>query len=337
VNMSMRHETTGRRRIFCFVLSALLLSLGLSAEAQQPKKVPRIGMLVSGTASSQKTWLDAFRQGLNTLGYVEGQNIIIERRDPEGRPERYPELAAELARLKVDVIVTGGLTGAGAANKATTTIPIVIAAGGDPVRIGLVSSLARPGGNVTGNTALSPDLSTKALELIKEALPKVSRVAIFWNPEGSASVVAFKETEAAAPSLGLTPLSVEIRRGEDLEPAFDALGRRRAEALLIVQSNVPSANMRRIVELAAKHRLPAMYWEREFVEGGGLMSYGPSFTDLYRRAATYVDKILKGAKPADLPVEQPMKFELVINLKTAKQIGLKIPPNVLARADKVIK
>src|SRR5215468_1464863 len=286
---------------------------------------PRIGMLVSnGTASSQRNWLNAFRQGLHELGYVEGQNIIIERRDPEGRTERYSELAAELARLKVDVLVTGGLAGAAAAHKATTTIPIVMAAGGDPVKIGLVSSLARPGGNVTGNTAISPDLSTKALELIKEVLPKVSRVAVFWNPEGSASVLAFKEAEAVAPSLGLMTLSAEIRRGEDLKPAFDSLGQRRAEALLVVQSNVPSANMKRFVELAAKHRLPAMYWEREFVEAGGLMSYGASFTALYRRAATYVDKILKGTKPADLPIEQPTKFELVINLKTAKQIGLTI-------------
>ena len=181
------------------------------------------------------------------------------------------------------------------------------------------------------------DLSTKALELIKETLPKVSRVAIFWNPEGSASIVAFKDTEAVAPSLGLTPLSVEIRRGEDLKPAFDGLGQRRAEALLVVQSNVPSANMKRFVELAAKHRLPAMYWEKEFVEAGGLMSYGASFTDLYRRAAIYVDKILKGAKAADLPVEQPKKFELVINLKTAKALALTIPPVVLMRADKVIR
>jgi len=327
-----------KRNLGSFALCALLFALCVSAEAQQPKKIPRIGMLVSnGTASSQRNWLNAFMQGLHELGYVQGQNIIIERRDPEGRTERYSELAAELARLKVDVLVTGGLTGAGAAHKATTTIPIVIAAGGDPVRVGLVSSLARPGGNVTGNTAISPDLSTKALELIKEALPKVSRVAIFWNPEGSASVVAFKEAETVAPSLGLLPLSAEIRRGEDLKPAFDSLGQRRAEALLVLQSNVPSANMKRFVELAAKHRLPAMYWEREFVEAGGLMSYGASFTALYHRAATYVDKILKGTKPADLPVEQPTKFELVINLKTAKQIGLTIPPNVLARADKVIK
>jgi ABC-type uncharacterized transport system substrate-binding protein len=315
------------------LVAVILLAVAVIVEAQQPAKVPRLGMLVSG--GQQR--VDAFQQSLRELGYIEGKSIIIERRDPEGRTEKYPELAAELVHLKMDVIVTGGLTGARAAANATKTIPIVIAAGGDPVRIGLVASLARPGGNVTGNTTLSPELSTKGLELIKEVLPKASRVAIIWNPEGSASVVAFKETEAAAPSLGLTPLSLEIRRREDLEPSFGTLSQRRADALLVIQGNVPSANRKRVVELVAKHRLPAMYWEKEFVEAGGLMSYGSDYTALYRRAATYVDKILKGTKPADLPLEQPKKFEFVINLKTAQQIGLTIPPNVLARADKVIK
>jgi putative tryptophan/tyrosine transport system substrate-binding protein len=313
------------------LVAVILLAVAVIVEAQQPAKVPRVGMLVSG--GQQR--VDAFQQGLRELGYIEGKSIIIERRDPEARAEKYPELATELVRLKMDVIVTGGQTGARAAAKATKTIPIVIAAGGDPVRSGLVASLARPGGNVTGNTTLSPELSTKGLELIKEVLPKASRVAILWNPEGS--VVAFKEIEAVAPSLGLTPLSLEIRRREDLEPSFGALSQRRADALLVIQGPVPSANRKRIVELVAKHRLPAMYWEKEFVEAGGLMSYGSDYTALYRRAATYVDKILKGTKPADLPVEVPTKFELVINLKTAKQIGLTIPPNVLARADKVIK
>jgi ABC-type uncharacterized transport system substrate-binding protein len=319
--------------LISILVVAVQLGIAVIAEAQQPTKVPRVGMLVSG--GQQR--VDAFQQGLRELGYIEGKSIIIERRDPEGRTEKYPELAAELVHLKVDVIVTGGLTGARAAAKATKTVPIVIAAGGDPVRIGLVASLARPGGNVTGNTTLSPELSTKGLELIKEVLPKASRVAILWNPEGSASVVAFKETEAAAPSLGLTPLSFEIKRREDLEPSFGALGQRRADALLVIQSPVPTANRKRLVELAAKHRLPAMYWEKEFVEAGGLMSYGSDYTALYRRAATYVDKILKGTKPADLPVEQPTKFEFVISLRAAKQIGLTIPPNVLARADKIIK
>jgi ABC-type uncharacterized transport system substrate-binding protein len=306
----------------------------LSSRSAAPGKIPRIGTLFSGTDASQGR-VDAFQRGLRELGYLQGQNII--RRNPESRAERYTELAAELVRLKVDVIVTGGLTGAGAAHNATTTIPIVIAAGGDLVRSGLVASLAHPGGNVTGNTTVSPELSTKGLELIKETLPKASRVSILWNPEGSVSSIALKEATAIAPSLGLTLLSFEIRRREDLEPAFAAAKRNRADAFLVIQSNVPGANIRHVVELAARHRFPAMYWEREFVEAGGLMSYGPSYADLYHRAATYVDKILKGAKPADLPVEQPTKFELVINLKTAKEIGLTIPPNVLARADRVIK
>jgi putative tryptophan/tyrosine transport system substrate-binding protein len=322
-----------KRKITKLALAALLFVLSCPAEAQQSTKIPRIGVMFSG----QTNWSDAFRQGLQNLGYIEGKNILVEYRDPQGKEQRYLDIVTELVALKVDVIVVGGLSGARAAHRATKTIPIVMAAGGDPVSAGLVASLARPGGNVTGITILGTELTGKRLELLKEALPKVSRVGVLWNPAGQSPVAAFKQTQAAAESLGLTIVSLELKRHEDLEPVLEDASRKRTDALLVVQDSVTGANLRRIAEVAAKHRLPAMYWEEAYVEAGGLMSYGPDYPELYRRAAIYVDKILKGTKPAELPVEQPTRFELVINLKAAKQIGLKIPPNVLARADKVIR
>jgi putative ABC transport system substrate-binding protein len=315
------------------VVSLLWLSVfGSTTGAQSRGELPKIGLLFS-----QESWMQDFLQGLRDLGYVPGKNVTIIHRNPDGREESYPALANELVSQKVDLIVVGGLSGARAAQKATKSIPIVIAAGGDPVGSGPVASLARPGGNITGDSTLSPELNAKRLELIKEVLPKASRIAVLWNPTGAASVTAFKEAEAVAPSLRLALTSLEVKKREDLEPAFEKISRRRADALLVVQNGLMSSNMTAIVKLAAKHRMPASYWEREFVEASGFMSYGADNAALYRRAAVSADKILKGAKPSDLPVEQPTKFELLFNLKTAQQIGVIIPPNVLARADKAIR
>jgi putative tryptophan/tyrosine transport system substrate-binding protein len=321
-----------RKTVALFVSLIGLCAVASTVGAQSRGEFPTIGLLFS-----QESWMEDFLHGLRELGYVAGQNMTIVHRNPNGREESYPALANELVSLKVDLIVVGGLSGARAAQKATKSIPIVIAAGGDPVGSGLVTSLARPGGNITGNSTLSPELNAKRLELIKEVLPKASRIAVLWNPTGAASVAAFKEAEAVAPSLRLALTSLEVKKREDLEPAFEKISRRRADALLVVQNGLMSSNMTAIVKLAAKHRMPSSYWEREFVEAGGFMSYGADNAALYRRAAVFADKILKGAKPSDLPVEQPTKFELLFNLKTAKQIGLTIPPNVLARADKVIR
>ncbi len=316
---------------------ALTFALGGAvAQAQQPKKVPRIGCLVGGSRSSESAREDAFRQGLRELGYVEGQNIIVEYRFAEGKLDKLPELATELVASKVDVIVAQAPAAVRAAKKATSTIPIVMAHGGDPVVQGFVASLARPGGNVTGLSNFSAELSGKRLELLKEAFPKVSRVAVIWNPDAPGPVLTFKELEIAAKALKVQLESLQVRGPNDFEGAFQA-ARERAGSLVVIQDVVTVTYLKRIVDLAAKNRVPAIYMEKEFAEAGGLMSYGPSQRDMFRRAATYVDKILKGAKPADLPVEQPTKFELVINLKAAKQIGLTIPPNVLVRADKVIK
>jgi putative tryptophan/tyrosine transport system substrate-binding protein len=320
------------KKVVCLALSAMLLALCPSADAQQLKKVPRIGWLI-GTNQAR---IEAFRQGLRDLGYIEGQNLIIEYRYAEGKLDRLPELAAELVRLKVDAIFVQSTPAVQAAKKATTTIPIV-SVSGDPVGLGLVASLARPGGNVTGLANLTSELAGKRLELLKEVVPRISRVAVLWNPDASSSALRMRETDAAAASLGIKLQPVEVRAANDFERAFSALKRERADALFPLRSPFISNHVKRIVELAAKNRVPGMYDASEFAEAGGLMSYGTMLADLDRRAATYVDKILKGAKPAELPVEQPTKFEFVINLKTAKQIGLTIPPNVLARADKVIK
>ncbi|HSF58365.1 MAG TPA: ABC transporter substrate-binding protein [Candidatus Binatia bacterium] len=307
------------------------------ADAQQTKNVPRIGFLGGSSASAYSEFIDAFRKGLRDLGYVEGQNIAIEYRYGDGKRDRISDLSADLIRLKVDVILVSGSLAIGALKNATKTIPIVMTTVEDPVAQGFVDSLARPGGNITGLTNLAPELSGKRLELLKESLPKVDRIAVLWDPEGPGPAVAFKETQAVASSMGLRLQSLEVRSPNDFEGAFKGAIAERSGALIVLQSFLTNAHRRRIVDLALTHRLPGMYTQMEYVEIGGLMSYAPSYTDMYRRAATYVDKILKGTKPADLPVEQPMKFELVINLKTAKQIGVTIPPNVLARADRVIR
>jgi putative tryptophan/tyrosine transport system substrate-binding protein len=314
----------------------VLLALAVTVEAQQPTKVPRIGYLVASNPSPASARIEAFRQGLRDLGYIEGQNLIIEYRYAEGKLDRLPELAAELVRLKVDAIFVQSTSAVQAAKKATTTVPIV-SVSGDPVGLGLVASLARPGGNVTGLANLTSELAGKRLELLKEVVPSVSRVAVLWNPVASSSALRMRETEAAAPSLGIKLQPVEVREANDFERAFSALKRERADALFPLRSPFISNHVKRIVELAAKNRVPGMYDASEFPEAGGLMSYGTMLPDLDRRAAVYVDKILKGAKPVDLPVEQPTKFELIINLKTAKQIGLTIPQSMLYRADKVIK
>ena len=315
----------------------IVFALSTPAEAQQPKKVHRIGFLGQASASFYSTPIEAFRQGLRGLGYVEGKNIVIEYRYGEGKLDPLPELAAELVRLKVEVIITPGGPTTLAAKKLTGTIPIVMAGTGDPLGEGLVASLARPGGNVTGVTALSPELSTRRLELLREAFPNVSRVAVLFHGANPTNIASLKETEVAAPALQVQLQPLDVRGPDDFEPAFADAARRRANALLVVRNAFYNAHLTRIVALAAKGRLPAMYPVIEYVNAGGLMSYGVNNADLFRRAATYVDKILKGAKPADLPVEQPMKFELAINSKTAQQLGFTIAAEVLYQADKVIK
>ena len=323
-------------RVLISSLCALLFALCSSGEAQQATKIPRIGYL-SGGAASNPARIDAFRQGLRELGYVEGKNIVIERPYAEGKPDPERAIAAELVRLKVDVIVTVGSNATRAAKEATATIPIVMTQDPDPIGNGFVASLARPGGNITGLSNLNPELSGKRLELLKEVVPKLSRVAVFGTSTQPGHAQALRETELAARAFGVQLQYLDVLDPKDIETAFRAAGKGRAEAVLALGGAVLNPHLTRVVELAAKSRLPAMYSIREYVEAGGLMSYGVSVTDLDRRAATYVDKILKGAKPADLPVEQPKKFEFIINLKAAKQIGLTIPPNVLVRADRVIR
>ena len=327
-----------KRKITVLTLSAMLLALSSSAQVQQPGKIPRIGYLTASSLSAQSARIEAFRQGLHELGYVEGKNIVIEPRFGEGKSERAPALAAELVRLKVNIIVTAGQTVTRDAKEATSTIPIVMAQDSDPVGNGFVASLARPGGNVTGLATLRPEIRGKHLELLKEIVPKLSRVAVLGSSTEPDNAQSLREVERAAKALGVKVQYLDVLTPKDVETAFRAAVKGRAEAVLMMVSG-PLTNSQRpqIAELAVKSRLPVIYDSRVYVEVGGLTSYAASITDLYRRAATYVDKILKGAKPADLPVEQPTKFEFVINLKAGKQIGLTIPPNVLARADKVIK
>ena len=321
-----------KTKILVYALPALILTTIHFAEAQQPKKIPRIGYLTGvGSAPSE-----AFLQGLRDLGYVEGKNILIEFRTTGGKSERLPELAAELVRLKVDVIVADTAGEVSAAKNASSTIPIVMRGVADPIALGLVATLAHPGGNVTGIATLAPELRGKRLELLKEVIPKLSRVA-FLTPAVKAFRTSIRETEVAAHALGLQLQILQIREADELEGAFDAAKKQRTGALLQAQATYFSPYQSNIIDLAAKNRLPTMYFNRRSVERGGLMSYGRDSLYTERRVASMVDKILKGAKPADIPVEQPMKFEFVINLKTAKQIGLTIPTNVLARADKVIK
>ena len=317
-----------------WIVTFLLLAVGTSTEAQQAKKVPRIGILFIG--SRNQPHLESFKQGLRERGYTEGKNIVFEYRYAEGRQDQLPELAAELVQLKVDVIVVTADISAEAAMQATKTIPIVVTTG-DPVAWGLAESLAKPGGNVTGLSAVLADLSGKRVEILRETLPKMTRLATLWDPSVRLAGPVFKETSLAAQALSLQLHSLEVKTAQDIENAFADIPKVRPNALLVILSPLVTLYSKRIVELALKQKLPGIYPTRQFVEEGGLMAYGPLIGDLYRRAATYVDKILKGAKPADLPVEQPMKFELVINLKTAKQIGLTIPQSMLYRADKVIK
>ncbi len=329
----MRLRTLG----LIVTLALGILLAPLAAEAQPPKKVPRIGILPPGPSSPRMHVWEAFRQGLRDLGYVEGQNITLEFPSVEVRSERFAALAAELVRHKVDVIVTAATPAIQAAQRATRTIPIVMAVAADPVENGLVASLARPGGNITGLSIISADLSGKRLELLKEVVPGALRIGVLSNPTNASNASQVKAAEAAAQALGVSLQRLEVRGPHDFERAFHAATRGRAGALLMLDDPLALTYRSRIVDLAAKSRLPAMYGWKEFVEVGGLMIYGPSLPDMYRRAATYVDKILKGAKPANLPVEQATRFELVINLKTAKALGLTIPQAVLLRADQVIQ
>ena len=334
--MNKQSKIENRKWLGLSVIAFVLAVVG-GAQAQQPTTMPRIGFLITSSPSAIAPRLDAFRQGLRELGYVEGKNIIIEQRLAEGKLDRLPALAAELVSLKVDVIVTSGPTATRPAKAATSTIPIVMTFDDDPVGSGFVASLARPGANITGLSTLAPEISGKQLELLKEIAPRISRLAVIGTSAREGTAQSKKELELAAEAFAVKLLYQDIKDPKDIETAFQAAGKGRTEALLVLQSPLFNSHRAQMADLAVKNRLPATYPRREFVEDGGLMSYGASITDLDRRAATYVDKILKGAKPADLPIEQPTKFELIINLKAAKQIGLTIPPNVLARADRVIK
>ena len=326
------------RRAFLGTLSGGLLAAPLAAEAQPAGKVPRIGFLSTTSSSDRPALVDAFRQRLRELGWVEGQNVVIDYRYAEDRVERLPGLAAELVRLKVDLIVSWGTQGVTAAKNATETIPIVMIAVRDPVGTGLIASLVRPGGNVTGVSGYAGlEIVARQLELLKETVPKIRRVAILSNPANAYHQLAIREVNVAARSLGVQLQLLEARGPNEFDGAFAAMAKERVGALLVLSDAIFGSHRTRLADLAARSRLPAAYGVRESVEAGGLMSYGPSFLDLFRRAATYVDKILKGARPGDLPVEQPTKFELVINLKTAKALGLTIPPSLLQRADQVIE
>jgi putative tryptophan/tyrosine transport system substrate-binding protein len=319
---------------FLVLLAIGFLTAPLTAEAQQATKVHRIGWLSAG---ERDPYMEAFLEGMRTLGYVEGQNFVMEYRYAAGQYERLPALAAELVRLKVDVLMVVSTPAALALKNATTTIPIVMTGVGDPVGSGLVASLARPGGNVTGLVALSTELAGKQLEFLKDVLPTVSRVALLWNPTNPANALQVREADVAAQALGVQLHRVEVRSPDAFDSAFAAMTSAHAGALLVVADSMFFQHRRRLAELAATSHLPTMHNIRPFVEAGGLMAYGPSTLDIRRRAAIYVDKILKGAKPADLPVEQPTKFELVINLKTAQALGLTIPPAVLFQADEVLR
>jgi putative ABC transport system substrate-binding protein len=332
-----------RARVAALVLVALVLLLALLillaplAQAQQGGRVARIGVLWFTFPSVSAPFFEALREGLRELGYVEDQNIAFEQRWAERNPHRYPELAAELARLKVEVIVAGNLESARVAKAATGTIPIVLTAGGDPLRAGLVSSLSRPGGNITGLSELGPDLAPKLLQLLKEAVPRLAKVAILWDPSNPSQSPTRQESELAARMLGSAIVSLEVAVPGDFERAFSAATREQPDALIVYTTPITYSHRMQIIDFAARRRLPVVSSAREFVDAGGLMSYGPNLRALFRRAATYVDRIVRGAKPADLPIEQPTQFEMVINLKTAKALGLTIPPPLLQRADQVIE
>jgi putative ABC transport system substrate-binding protein len=324
-----------KRREFIVLLGGAAMTWPLAARAQQPTKSYRIGMLETISAALNAPHLDAFRKGLRELGYVEGKNYTIEYRSADGRAERFPELAAELVRLGVDLIVVRGTPGTIAAKNATGTIPVVMASVGDPLLI--VDSLAHPGGNVTGLSAFVNEMTSKRIGLMKELVPAMSRIALFANMSNAVSPPQWEETKTAARSLGSEAELLDVRSRDDVGRAFEAAVGRHVDALIVAFDGLFQANTRMIAELAARNRLPAIYVGREFIEAGGLMTYGVSFPHLYFRAATYVDKIFRGAKPADLPVEQPTKFELIINLPTAKALGIDVPPTLLARADEVIE
>jgi ABC-type uncharacterized transport system substrate-binding protein len=325
------------KNILSILLVIAVVVVGGTAQAQQPTQVARIGLVIATSPTTNPTRIEAFRRGLRELGYVEGKNIIFEYRYAEGKIALLPALLDELVRLKVDVIVAGGPSVTRAAKKTTVTIPIVMTWDYDPVGNGFVASLARPGGNITGLATLAPEISGKQLELLKEIIPKLSRVAVLGTSTTPGNAEALRATQLAAAALKVQLRYLEIRDRKDIETAFQAARKGRADAVLALASRVLVSDRTQVAHLAVTSRLPVIYGESEHVEAGGLMTYGVSISELYGRAATYVDKILKGAKPADLPVEQPKKFELIINLKAAKQIGLTIPPNVLARADKVIR
>jgi len=322
----------------CLSVCALLVALSFAVEAQQPTKIPRIGYLSPGDANGSSASVEPFQQGMRELGYIEGKNILVEYRYAEGKLDRIPSLVAELVQLKPEVIVVISLLSIRAAKQATKTIPIIIMSTQDPVATGIIDSLAHPGGNITGVTRLTRELSGKRLELLKEAVPRMSRVAVLWSPDDSGASIAFKEYQAVAPSLKIQLQSLEVRDpNPDFEGAFRAAAKKSANALITITNPVLSRYLKRIADLAISNRLPSMYERIAWVEAGGLMSYSANDVETFKRAATYVDKILKGAKPGDLPVQQATKFELVINLNTAKQIGLTIPVRVLERANRVIK
>ena len=325
------------RRAFLATLTGSLLAAPLAAEGQPAGKGHRIGFLGNSTAALEASLVGPFREGLRELGYVEGQNIVIEYRWAEGKYERFPALIAELLAQRVEVIVTAGIPATLAVKKATTSVPLVMVAVGDPVGTGIVPSLSRPGGNVTGVTSISTEMDRKRLELLKEVVPNVSHIAVLWNAANPGQVVAEKQTQAAAQVLRMKVLSLGVRTKEEIEDAFAAIVRERPDALLVLTDRLLLHHRARIMAFAAQHHLPGVHGYRELVEVGGLMSYGPSYADMHRRAAYFVNRILKGAKPADLPVERPTKFELVINLKTAKALGLTIPQSLLQRADQVIE
>jgi putative tryptophan/tyrosine transport system substrate-binding protein len=326
-----------RRNVMLLVLSGWLFAYTLAAEAQEPTRVPLIGFLAGTKPAAVSARTAAFRQGLREIGYIEGKNIVVEYRYAEGNSNREHDLAAELARLKADVIVTAGPTVTRAAKKSAVMIPIVFAQDGDPVASGFVTSLARPGGNITGLSTLSPELSGKRLELLKEIVPKLLRVTVIGSSIEPGNAQLLKEMELAAGALNVKLQYLDVLDSKGIEAAFQTAAKVPADGIVMLGALVFNTHRKQIVELAVKSRLPATYTRPEYVEDGGLMTYGPSISDLFRRAATYVDKILKGAKPADLPVEQPTKFEFIINLTAAKQIGVTIPPNVLVRADRVIR
>jgi len=325
------------RRTFILATGGELAMLPLVGLAQTRDRLWRIGMLETVAPEMNAANLDALRQGLRQLGYVEGRNLVIEYRSADGRADRFPDLAAELVRMKVDLIVAGGTPATLAAKRATQAIPVVMARAGEPVEGGLVTRLAHPGGNVTGLSSLTRDIESKRLALLRELLPRLARVAVLYNMSSPANPPQWNQVEETARSMGVEPQLLDVRKPEDFGPAFDAATKQRADGLIVGQEGLMEANRKLIVDLAARHRLPAIYRSKPFIETGGLIAYGPNYPDLYRRTATYVDKIFRGANPGELPVEQPTKFELIINLKAAKALDLQIPQSLLLRADEVIR